>query len=68
MKKIKKIAVAALAVFATVPSASVMAWGPERTTYTMESPAPSAVFNSITDNPTIGDERRVTHQGSRTAG
>ena len=33
------------------------AWGPERTTYTNESPAPYAVFNSITDNVVIGDER-----------
>ena len=33
------------------------AWGPERTTYTNESPAPAAVFNSITNNGAVGDER-----------
>ena len=33
-------------------------WGPARTTYTMEHPASEPVFNSITDNPTITDERK----------
>ena len=33
------------------------AWGPERTTYTNENPAPGAVFNSITNNAAVGDER-----------
>ncbi|MGW0998684.1 hypothetical protein ACWD5V_36495 [Streptomyces sp. NPDC002523] len=32
-------------------------WGPRRETYTMKSPAAAPVFNSITDHPTIGDER-----------
>ena len=33
-------------------------WGPQdRATFTWESPAPYRTFNSITDNPTIGDER-----------
>lgn len=33
------------------------AWGPERPTYTMESPADHVTFNSITDNAAVGDER-----------
>lgn len=33
------------------------AWGPERTTYTIEKPATKVTFNSITNNPHIGDER-----------
>ena len=33
------------------------AWGPVRDTYTNESPAPQAVFNSITNNAAVGDER-----------
>ncbi len=33
------------------------AWGPERPTYTMESPADHATFNSMTDNAAVGDER-----------
>ncbi|MGW0996345.1 hypothetical protein ACWD5V_24270 [Streptomyces sp. NPDC002523] len=32
-------------------------WGPARKTFTMQRPAPYPVFNSITDNPTQGDER-----------
>lgn len=67
-KIIKLIALAAVfgatflpsAVFADEPT-----WGPtERDTYTMANPAGYAAFNSITDNPTLGDERkfvRVAH-------
>jgi hypothetical protein len=32
-------------------------WGPKRKTFKMRQPAPYPVFNSITDNPTEGDER-----------
>ena len=32
-------------------------WGPNRTTFTWDDPAPYATFNSITDNPQLGDER-----------
>ncbi len=35
----------------------VSAWGPERPTYTNEKPADHAVFNSITNNAAVGDER-----------
>lgn len=60
----KKIFVSAL-VFAVVGalgafglSGDAQAWGPEdRATYTNESPAPKAVFNSITNNAAVGDER-----------
>ena len=47
----------ATAVAAIVPYASSSAWGPERTTFTMKNPADYATFNSITDNPAVGDER-----------
>lgn len=43
--------------------ASAQAWGPERTTFTMENPASYPVFNSITNNPTIGDERDFVRVG-----
>lgn len=33
------------------------AWGPDRTTYTVAHPADHVTFNSIVDNPHIGDER-----------
>jgi len=35
-------------------------WGPERKTFTWEEPAEYAVFNSITNNPGLGDERNFT--------
>ena len=44
-------------------TSAVSAWGPERTTYTNESPAPYAVFNSITDNVAVGDERNFVRVG-----
>ena len=42
-------------------------WGPERETYTWEHPADKVTINSITDNPTLGDERnfvRVREYGT----
>ena len=65
--KIKRIAllpVAALAfvtAFFQLDTASARvetAWGPQdRPTYTWEKPADHVTFNSITDNPFLGDER-----------
>ncbi len=48
---------AAVAVAAIVPFASSSAYGPERKTFTMKEPAGYPTFNSITDNPALGDER-----------
>lgn len=42
---------------------SAFAWGPERATFTMENPATYPTFNSITNNPTIGDERDFVRVG-----
>ena len=57
---------AGAATIATTTSA--FAWGPtDRTTYTNESPASYATFNSITDNVGVGDERnfvRVREAGT----
>lgn len=39
---------------------TAFAWGPERTTFTIESPATYVTFNSITNNPNYGDERNFT--------
>lgn len=33
------------------------AWGPQRETFTMQNPPDFVTFNSITDNPDVGDER-----------
>lgn len=45
-----------LAVVGLLPLAS-NAWGPSRKTFTIEKPADYVVFNSITNNPSNGDER-----------
>lgn len=48
---------------------AVSAYGPERDTYTMQLPANHPVFNSITDNPALGDERnfvRIREVGQST--
>ena len=42
---------------------SVSAWGPDRPTFTMEEPATYPTFNSIKNNPTIGDERDFVRVG-----
>lgn len=49
-------AIAMIAAVIIVPAA-VLAWGPIRDTYTVQNPAPRVTFNSITNNPNIGDER-----------
>jgi hypothetical protein len=36
-------------------------WGPSRPTFTMEKPATYVTFNSMTNNPTYGDERNFLH-------
>ncbi len=48
--------VAVIAAAIVIPTA-VFAWGPTRTTFTIEKPATYVTFNSITNNPNIGDER-----------
>lgn len=48
--------VAAVGITAVLP-VSVLAYSPERTTYTIEKPADHITFNSITNNPNYGDER-----------
>ena len=68
MKKfqfIKKTSLATAAImFAGIFNANIaLAWGPNRTTWTMNNPADYPTFNSITDNPTIGDERNFVRVG-----
>ena len=47
----------ALINFASASALVDTPWGPDRTTFTWDDPAPYATFNSITDNPGVGDER-----------
>lgn len=54
----KKLYAAIAAVLgAILIPAVLLAWGPERPTFTVANPADHITFNSITDNPHIGDER-----------
>lgn len=48
--------IAALVATVVVP-AVILAWGPERPTFTVANPATYVTFNSITDNSVVGDER-----------
>lgn len=50
-------AVVAMVAAAIIVPAVVLAWGPQRPTFTMENAAGYVTFNSITNNPNIGDER-----------
>lgn len=56
-KKITTLALGLAVLAPLVTGAPAMAWGPDRPTYTMASPADHATFNSITDNAALGDER-----------
>lgn len=65
INQIKKIALLAIMLAASIlPLANINkvfaddTWGPkDRATFTWDNPAPYRTFNSITDNPVIGDER-----------
>ena len=67
-QKIKKFNLAIVSLFLAIlpltninPASAaeevVTPWGPERKLFTWDDPAPYATFNSITNNPQIGDER-----------
>lgn len=47
---------------------TLFAWGPDRQTYTYEHPADHVTFNSITDNPNVGDERNFVRIREDVAG
>lgn len=50
-------AISGIAALVLIPTV-IYAWGPEsRATYTMAKPADKVTFDSITDNPDVGDER-----------
>ena len=59
-RRILPVAVIAAGAIMNMPVGRVSAlepWGPERETFTWKNPAGYVTFNSITDNPNIGDER-----------
>lgn len=49
--------VIAVVAAAVIVPAGLMAWGPDRPTFSEQSPADYVTFNSITDNSVYGDER-----------
>lgn len=53
----KWVALIALVFTFFAGASSALAYGPERPTFTMANPADYVTFNSITDNPVLGDER-----------
>jgi uncharacterized repeat protein (TIGR01451 family) len=53
-------AVILVALAVLIPSIAIFAYGPERPTFTAESPATYVTFNSITNSPSYGDERNFT--------
>lgn len=55
MKKLT--AILSMIAAAIIIPATLFAWGPSRPTYTIANPADHVTFNSITDNPSHGDER-----------
>jgi uncharacterized repeat protein (TIGR01451 family) len=61
-------AVVAMVAAAIIVPAAVFAWGPSRATFTMAHPASYVTFNSITDNPTQGDERNFVQVREANAG
>lgn len=61
-------AVIAMALGVVMIPAALFAYGPERPTYTIENPADHVTFNSITNNPTYGDEREFVTVSDVTTG
>lgn len=64
----KRTAALTMLAAAVVIPAALFAWGPNRPTYTTESPAPHVTFNSITNNPAHGDERNFVQIKQADAG
>ena len=59
MSRVPKQLIASVVMLAAavIIPAVVLAWGPDRPTFTGANPASYVTFNSITDNPQVGDER-----------
>ena len=63
----KRMTALAIVVAAIIVPAALLAWGPDRPTYTTAAPADHVTFNSITDNPAYGDERNFVRIKEATA-
>ena len=56
-RNVTMFTVATLALVAIVAGTAFAGWGPSRPTFTWTNTATYVTFNSITDNPQVGDER-----------
>lgn len=56
-KKLASVASASLALALLPASVALAGWGPDRPTFTWDNTATYITFNSITNNPSVGDER-----------
>lgn len=63
----KRFMAVAVVLAAVLAPAALLAWGPDRPTYTTAHPADHVTFNSITDNPAYGDERNFVRIKEATA-
>ena len=63
----RRVASLAIIAAAVLVPAALFAWGPDRPTFTTQSPAPYVTFNSITNNPQHGDERNFVQIKEATA-
>lgn len=59
--------IASFLVAIILPASMIYAWGPDRETFTIEKPASFITFNSITNNPKQGDERKFVRVKESTA-
>lgn len=69
-KNLNKLGLALAVALASMMAPAASAWGPDRPTYTNEHPADHAVFNSITNNAAVGNERdfvRIAEKGNGSA-
>ncbi|MDR3297771.1 MAG: DUF11 domain-containing protein [Candidatus Nomurabacteria bacterium] len=68
LNKLIMPALALLSLASFLPAYTALAWGPDRPTFTMEKPASYPTFNSITNNPVLGDERNFVRVAEKGAG
>ncbi len=62
-------AITVMVAAAIIVPATVLGYGPvDRATFTYANPAPYVTFNSITDNPTVGDERNFVRVKEKATG
>lgn len=62
------VAAGALLLGSVLTAPVAMAWGPERPTFVNEAPADYPVFNSITDNAAVGNERDFVRIAEKNVG